>query len=57
MLWEGFGWPLRAVAELRNGKLLEDDRNITVSAAATRPGILSKCIAAMAALKCGCAAC
>lgn len=31
MLWEGFGWPLRAVAELRNGKLLEDDRNITVS--------------------------
>lgn len=31
LLWEGFGWPLRAFAELKNGKLLEADSNITVS--------------------------
>ena len=31
MLWEGFGWPLRAFAEARNGSLMEDDSNITVS--------------------------
>jgi photosystem I subunit 3 len=31
LLWEGFGWPLRAFAEFRNGSLLEDDKNITVS--------------------------
>lgn len=26
LLWEGFGWPLRAFAEFRNGALLEDDK-------------------------------
>jgi hypothetical protein len=26
LLWEGFGWPLRAFAEFRNGSLLEDDK-------------------------------
>ena len=31
LLWEGFGWPLRAVAEYRSGTLLENDANITVS--------------------------
>ncbi|KAL4442931.1 hypothetical protein ABPG77_008422 [Micractinium sp. CCAP 211/92] len=31
LLWEGFGWPLRAFAEYRNGSLLESDANITVS--------------------------
>lgn len=28
---QGLGWPLRAVQQLRNGSLLEDDKNITVS--------------------------
>lgn len=31
LLWVGLGWPIAAVAELRNGTLLEDDANITVS--------------------------
>jgi hypothetical protein len=31
LAWKGAGWPARAVAELRNGTLLEDDDNITVS--------------------------
>ena len=31
MLWEGFGWPLRAVAELKDGTLLAADDKITVS--------------------------
>lgn len=31
LLWAGLGWPVAAVAELRNGTLLEDDSNITVS--------------------------
>lgn len=31
LLWAGLGWPIAAVAELRNGTLLEDDDNITVS--------------------------
>lgn len=31
MLWAGLGWPVAAVAELRNGTLLEDDANITIS--------------------------
>jgi photosystem I subunit 3 len=29
--FQGIGWPLRAVQQLRNGSLLEDDKNITVS--------------------------
>lgn len=28
---QGAGWPLRVVQQLRNGTLLEDDKNITVS--------------------------
>jgi hypothetical protein len=28
---KGAGWPARAIAELRNGTLLEKDENITVS--------------------------
>jgi len=31
ILWKGFIWPLAAVSELRNGKLLEPSSNITVS--------------------------
>ncbi|KAL4534634.1 hypothetical protein Ndes2526B_g05568 [Nannochloris sp. 'desiccata'] len=31
LLWAGLGWPIAAVAELRNGTLLEDDDKITVS--------------------------
>lgn len=31
LLWAGLGWPIAAVAELRNGTLLEDDSKITVS--------------------------
>ena len=31
LAWKGAGWPARAVAELRNGTLLEKDENITVS--------------------------
>lgn len=31
MLWAGLGWPVAAVAELRNGTLLEDDSKITIS--------------------------
>jgi len=31
LLWAGLAWPVAAVAELRNGTLLEDDSNITVS--------------------------
>jgi photosystem I subunit 3 len=31
LLWAGLGWPVAAVAELRNGTLLEDDSKITVS--------------------------
>jgi len=31
LLWEGFGWPLRALYELKSGSLLESDANITVS--------------------------
>ena len=31
LLWAGLGWPVAAVAELRNGTLLEDDDKITVS--------------------------
>jgi len=31
LLWAGLGWPVAAVAELRNGTLLEDDSNITIS--------------------------
>jgi photosystem I subunit 3 len=31
LLWEGFGWPLRAFAEYKNGSLMEDDAKITVS--------------------------
>ncbi|PSC72813.1 Photosystem I reaction center subunit III [Micractinium conductrix] len=31
MLWEGFGWPLRAFAEYKNGSLMEDDSKITTS--------------------------
>ena len=31
LLWEGLGWPVRAVAELKNGSLLEDDSKITIS--------------------------
>lgn len=31
LLWAGLGWPVAAVAELRNGTLLEDDEKITVS--------------------------
>ena len=34
MLWEGFGWPLRAFAEYKNGSLMEDDSKITVSGTA-----------------------
>ena len=29
--FQGIGWPLRTVQQLRNGSLLEDDRKITVS--------------------------
>jgi photosystem I subunit 3 len=28
---QGAGWPFRAIQQLRNGSLLEDDKNITVS--------------------------
>lgn len=28
LLWEGFGWPLRAFAEYKNGSLMEDDAKI-----------------------------
>ena len=31
LAFQGVGWPLRAVQQLRNGSLLEDDKNITVS--------------------------
>jgi photosystem I subunit 3 len=31
LAWKGAAWPARAVAELRNGTLLEKDENITVS--------------------------
>ena len=31
LLWSGLVWPVAAVAELRNGTLLEADSNITVS--------------------------
>ncbi|KAL3702316.1 hypothetical protein R1sor_020338 [Riccia sorocarpa] len=31
LLWKGFTWPIAALAELRNGKLIEDASNITVS--------------------------
>ncbi len=31
LLWEGLGWPLAAIAELRAGTLLEDDSKITTS--------------------------
>ncbi len=31
LLWAGLGWPVAAVAELRNKTLLEADENITVS--------------------------
>ncbi|KAJ7530783.1 hypothetical protein O6H91_14G019100 [Diphasiastrum complanatum] len=31
LLWRGFTWPLAAVSEFRNGKLIEDAANITVS--------------------------
>lgn len=29
LLWEGFGWPLRAFADYKNGSLMEADANIT----------------------------
>jgi photosystem I subunit 3 len=31
LAFQGWAWPLEAVQELKNGKLLEDDKNITVS--------------------------
>ncbi|KAI5067907.1 hypothetical protein GOP47_0016252 [Adiantum capillus-veneris] len=31
LAWRGFIWPLAAISELRNGKLIEDAANITVS--------------------------
>lgn len=31
LLWRGFTWPVAALSELKNGKLLESDANITVS--------------------------
>lgn len=31
LAWRGFIWPLAAVSEFRNGKLIEDAANITVS--------------------------
>ncbi|MCO5547859.1 hypothetical protein L7F22_001311 [Adiantum nelumboides] len=31
LAWRGFTWPLAAISELRNGKLIEDNANITVS--------------------------
>lgn len=34
LLWEGFGWPLRAFADYKNGSLMESDANITGEAPA-----------------------
>lgn len=31
LLWAGLAWPVAAAAEFKNGTLLEDDSNITVS--------------------------
>lgn len=31
LIWRGFTWPLAAISEFRNGKLIEDAANITVS--------------------------
>lgn len=31
IIWRGFTWPVAAVSELRSGKLLEKEENITVS--------------------------
>lgn len=31
LIWRGFTWPLAAISEFRNGQLIEDAANITVS--------------------------
>ena len=49
LLWEGFGWPLRAFAEYKNGSLMEDDAKIVSPAALS---FCTECIAQFAAVLC-----
>lgn len=49
LLWEGFGWPLRAFAEYKNGSLMEDDAKIVSLAALSS---CTECIAQFAAVSC-----